>query len=56
VQAAGICYVAQADWHGRLVMRFSVISWATTETDIDVSAESIVLQWRAVAAHMTNAR
>jgi glutamate/tyrosine decarboxylase-like PLP-dependent enzyme len=56
VQAAGVCYVAEADWHGRLVMRFSVISWATTETDIDVSADSIVSQWRMVAAQMTDAR
>ncbi|WP_341315258.1 aspartate aminotransferase family protein [Paraburkholderia sp. IMGN_8] len=53
VQAAGICYVAEATWHDRLVMRFSVISWATTEADIDRSADSIVATWREVSAGKT---
>ncbi|MGU7770425.1 pyridoxal phosphate-dependent decarboxylase family protein [Burkholderia sp. MR1-5-21] len=50
IQAAGTCYVAEATWHGRLVMRFSVISWATTEEDIDRSADSIIAAWREVRA------
>jgi glutamate/tyrosine decarboxylase-like PLP-dependent enzyme len=49
IQAAGICHVAEATWHDRLVMRFSVISWATTDADIDRSADSIVAAWRAVS-------
>jgi glutamate/tyrosine decarboxylase-like PLP-dependent enzyme len=48
IQAAGTGYVAEATWHGRLVMRFSVISWATTEADIDRTADSIVAAWRRV--------
>ncbi|MFJ1252300.1 pyridoxal phosphate-dependent decarboxylase family protein [Cupriavidus sp. CuC1] len=48
IQIAGTCYVAGATWHDRLVMRFSVISWATTEEDIDRSADSIVAAWRQV--------
>ncbi|GAB3625844.1 pyridoxal-dependent decarboxylase [Pandoraea terrae] len=50
IQAAGTCYVAEATWHDRLVMRFSVISWATTEEDIDRSADSIIASWRQVNA------
>lgn len=49
-QAAGICYVAEAHWKDRWVMRFCVISWPTTEQDIDVSAESIINEWRQVRA------
>ncbi|RDK05869.1 pyridoxal phosphate-dependent decarboxylase family protein [Cupriavidus lacunae] len=55
VQAAGICYVAEATWHGRLVMRFSVISWATAEEDIDRSADSIIAAWREVSAGYSEA-
>jgi glutamate/tyrosine decarboxylase-like PLP-dependent enzyme len=49
IQTPGTCYVAEATWHGRLVMRFSVISWATTEGDIDRSADSIIAAWRDVS-------
>ncbi|MBF6989170.1 pyridoxal-dependent decarboxylase [Cupriavidus sp. IK-TO18] len=49
VQTAGECYVGGADWRGRAVLRMSVISWATTEEDIDLAAGSIVNAWRAVA-------
>jgi len=47
---AGVCYVAEARWRDRLVMRFSVISWATTDEDIDRSADSIIAAWRQVRA------
>jgi len=50
IQDAGVCYVAEAMWRDRLVMRFSVISWATTEEDIDRSADSIITAWRQVRA------
>jgi len=48
IQADGVCYVAEASWHGRVVMRFSVISWATSVADIDHSADSIIAAWRRV--------
>ncbi len=54
VQAAGVCYVGEAGWRERVVMRFSVISWATTGADIDRSAESIVAAWREVGAGTMN--
>ncbi len=50
IQAARICYVAEASWRGCVVMRFSVISWATTSADIDRSADSIVAVWHQVKA------
>jgi glutamate/tyrosine decarboxylase-like PLP-dependent enzyme len=53
VQTAGVCYVGEAVWHNRLVMRFSVISWATTQDDIDRSADSIIATWRQVSAGIT---
>lgn len=53
VQAAGVCYVAEASWHGRIVMRVSVISWATNGADIDQSADSIAAAWRQVKGSTT---
>jgi glutamate/tyrosine decarboxylase-like PLP-dependent enzyme len=50
IQAAGVCYVAEAGWRGRVVMRVSVISWATTAADIDHSVDSIIAAWREVRA------
>lgn len=48
VQQDGICFVGGADWHGDWVMRISVSSGATTETDIERSAVAIINAWRAV--------
>jgi glutamate/tyrosine decarboxylase-like PLP-dependent enzyme len=53
IQVARVCYVAEAHWRGRVVMRFSVISWATTSADIDRSADSILAVWRQVKAGAT---
>ncbi len=48
IQAAGVCYVGGARWREREVMRVSVIAWATTQDDIDRSAESMIAAWRDV--------
>lgn len=45
---SGVCYVAGAAWRGDWVMRISVTSGATTEADIDLSANAIIAAWRAV--------
>lgn len=45
---SGVCYVAGAAWRGDWVMRISVTSGATTEADIDLSADAIIGAWRAV--------
>lgn len=46
--ASGTCFVAGAAWRGDWVMRISVTSGATTEADIDMSADAIVRAWRGV--------
>ncbi|WP_240975203.1 pyridoxal phosphate-dependent decarboxylase family protein [Paraburkholderia aromaticivorans] len=48
IQAAGVCHAAGARWRGREVMRVSVISWPTTEEDIDRAADSMIAAWRGV--------
>jgi glutamate/tyrosine decarboxylase-like PLP-dependent enzyme len=48
VQADGVCFVAGAAWRGDWVMRISISSGATTDADIDVSADAIITAWRAV--------
>jgi len=50
VLASGTCYVAGAAWRGDWVMRLSISSGATTEADIDMSAEAIIAAWREFQA------
>jgi glutamate/tyrosine decarboxylase-like PLP-dependent enzyme len=50
VQDEGTCWAGPATWKGKAVMRLSVSSWATTEADVDRSAEAIVRCHRAVTA------
>lgn len=42
VQQDGTCWCGGTQWHGRSAMRISVSSWATTDADIDQSAEAII--------------
>jgi len=48
--ASGACFVAGSAWRGDWVMRLSVTSGATTEADIDLSADAIITAWREVQA------
>ncbi|WP_417307417.1 pyridoxal phosphate-dependent decarboxylase family protein [Devosia sp.] len=48
VQADGVCYAGGAQWRDDWIMRLSVTSMATTEADIDRSAEAIVAIWRRI--------
>jgi glutamate/tyrosine decarboxylase-like PLP-dependent enzyme len=50
IVAEGVCYVAGAIWRDDWVMRISVSSAATTETDIDLSANAVIDAWRHVRA------
>ena len=50
VQQGGVCFVGGAAWRGDWVMRLSVSSGATTEADIDLSADAIIAAWREVQA------
>jgi glutamate/tyrosine decarboxylase-like PLP-dependent enzyme len=42
VQEDGTCWAGGTTWHGVAAMRISVSSWATTNDDIDRSAEAII--------------
>ena len=47
VQRDGTCWCGGTVWQGRSAMRVSVSSWATTEADIDMSADAVVRSARA---------
>lgn len=47
IQNEGVCFVGGAAWRGKRIMRVSVINAATTEQDIDRSADAIIAAWRA---------
>ncbi|HEY6148259.1 MAG TPA: pyridoxal-dependent decarboxylase, partial [Thermoanaerobaculia bacterium] len=42
VQNEGTCWAGVTVWQGRTAMRLSVISWATTEADVDRSIAAIL--------------
>jgi glutamate/tyrosine decarboxylase-like PLP-dependent enzyme len=42
VQADGTCWLGGTTWRGKRLLRISVSSWTTTESDIDRSAEAIL--------------
>jgi glutamate/tyrosine decarboxylase-like PLP-dependent enzyme len=42
IQEEGTCWCGVTVWQGQTAMRVSVISWATTEADVDRSVEAIL--------------
>ena len=48
IQQDGVCFVGGAHWHGRQIVRISVIGASTTDFDIDRSADAILSGWRTV--------
>lgn len=42
IQEDGTCWCGPTVWHGQTAMRVSVISWMTTEEDVDLSIETIL--------------
>ena len=42
IQEDGTCWCGPTLWQGRVAMRISVSSWATTEADVDRSVEAIL--------------
>ena len=42
VQNDGTCWAGVTVWQGRTAMRLSVISWATTDADVDRSIDAIL--------------
>lgn len=50
IQRDGVCFVGGAQWQGAWIIRLSLSGHATTEADVDVSADAIIAAWRAVKA------
>ena len=48
IRQDAVLFAGGAVWRGRNVMRISVISWETTETEALLAAEAIVSAWQAV--------
>jgi aromatic-L-amino-acid decarboxylase len=48
VQREGTCWCGPTLWKGRPAMRISVSGWATSEEDIENSAQAIVAAARTV--------
>lgn len=42
LQAGSVCWCGGTVWQGRTAMRISVSSWATTETDVQLSIEAMI--------------
>jgi glutamate/tyrosine decarboxylase-like PLP-dependent enzyme len=42
IQREGTCWCGGTVWHGTTAMRISVSSWATTEADVDRSADAMI--------------
>ena len=47
VQGSGECWMGSTTWHGERLMRISVSSWRTTDSDVDRSVQAIVAAWQA---------
>jgi glutamate/tyrosine decarboxylase-like PLP-dependent enzyme len=49
IQADGTCWAGVTIWQGHTAMRISVCSWATTDADVERSADAMIRCARAVA-------
>jgi glutamate/tyrosine decarboxylase-like PLP-dependent enzyme len=43
IQRDGTCWLGGTTWHGQYVLRVSISNWATTDDDVDRSADAIAL-------------
>jgi glutamate/tyrosine decarboxylase-like PLP-dependent enzyme len=48
IQSDGTCWCGSTQWHGHTAMRISISSWATQQSDIEISLEAI---FRIARAH-----
>jgi glutamate/tyrosine decarboxylase-like PLP-dependent enzyme len=46
IQQEGVCWCGGTTWQGRVAMRISVSSWATTAEDVKRSLEAILRAFR----------
>jgi threonine aldolase len=42
IQEDGTCWCGGTTWQGQTAMRISISSWATTEADVEKSADAII--------------
>jgi glutamate/tyrosine decarboxylase-like PLP-dependent enzyme len=54
LETEGTFFFSGAEWRGMCVMRVSVISWATTQLDVDQAINVIVGAWRRVTGKPKN--
>jgi glutamate/tyrosine decarboxylase-like PLP-dependent enzyme len=50
IQRDGTCWLGGTTWNGRYVLRVSVSNWATTDDDIERSADAIARTAAAVSS------
>jgi threonine aldolase len=50
VQQDGTCWLGGTTWDGRYVLRVSISNWATTDDDIDRSADAIARAAQAISS------
>ncbi|GFG48660.1 aspartate aminotransferase family protein [Mycolicibacterium agri] len=50
IQRDGTCWLGGTTWNGRYVLRVSVANWATTDDDIDRSADAITSAVQAISS------
>jgi len=50
VQEDGTCWLSGTTWHGMAAMRISVSNWATTDEDVERSADAIIRCYEAARA------
>lgn len=48
IQQEGTCWCGATTWQGRVAMRISVASWATTAADVERSLSAIIRAWQQV--------
>jgi glutamate/tyrosine decarboxylase-like PLP-dependent enzyme len=46
IQQEGVCWCGGTTWQGRVAMRISVASWATTTADVERSLKAIIRAWQ----------
>lgn len=46
IQREGTCWCGATTWQGRVAMRISVASWATTDADVERALDAIIRAWR----------
>ncbi len=50
IQGGGTCWAGGAFWQGKQAMRIAVSNWSTTEADIDLSAEAMLMAFSAASS------